>query len=51
MLTYKQLTVRVVPPEQRVGSVSLELCVVFVFCPVGGCGSMTAAAADPSAGL
>lgn len=27
MLTYKQLTVRVVPPEQRVGSVSLELCV------------------------
>lgn len=30
MLTYKQLTVRVVPPEQRVGSVSLELCVLFL---------------------
>lgn len=30
MLTYKQVTVRVVPPEQRVGSVSLELRMLFL---------------------
>lgn len=32
-------------------SVSRAVCVVFVFCPMGGCGLMTAAATDPSSGL